>query len=99
VVTDDVAADALAAAVAACGYAQMRLVVLLAPHGLAARTVPAGVPEDATVLAAPDGDADDGGSFATLVGTYAAALDAGSAPADAFAAAQGATGWEAAAAV
>lgn len=98
VVTDDVPADALAAAAAACGYAQMRLVVLLAPHGLAARTMPAGLPEDATVLAAPDDDADDGGAFAALVGAYAAAMDSGAAPAEAFAAAQGATGWEAAAA-
>jgi hypothetical protein len=98
VVTDDVAADALAAAVAACGYAQMRLVVLLAPHGLAARTVPAGLPEDATVLAAPDDDAGDGGAFAALVGAYAAALDSGAVPAAAFAAAQGSTGWEPAAA-
>jgi len=98
VVTDDVPADALAAAAAASGYAQMRLVVLLAPRGLAARTVPAGLPEDATVLAAPDDDAGDAGAFAALVGAYAAALDSGATPAEAFAAAQGATGWEAAAA-
>ena len=97
VVTDDVPPDVLAAAVEAGGYAQMRLVVLLAPGGLGARSLPAGIPADATVLAAPD-DGDDAGAFEALVGAYAAALDGGADPADAFTEAQGATGWEPAAA-
>jgi hypothetical protein len=96
VVTDDVPSDALAAAVAASGYATLRLVVLLAPGGLAARSLPAGLPADATVLAAPD-DGDDEGAFEALIGAYAAALDGGADPAAAFAAAQGGTGWEPAA--
>jgi hypothetical protein len=97
VVADDVPSDVLAAAAEAVGYAQMHLVVLLAPGGLAARSMPAGIPPDATVLAAPD-DGDDAGAFEALVGAYAAALDGGAAPAAAFIAAQSATGWEAAAA-
>lgn len=96
VLTDDVTAEVVAAAVAAAAYAQLRLVVLLAPGGPAPRHAPDGLPEDATLLAVPD-DGGDGGAFAALVGAYAAALDAGSGPAEAFAAAQGATGWEAAA--
>jgi len=93
VVSDDVPPDALAAAVTAGGYATLRLVVLLAPGGLAARSLPVGLPADATVLAAPD-HGDDAGAFEALVGAYAAALDAGAEPAAAFAAAQGGTGWE-----
>jgi hypothetical protein len=96
VVADDVPADVLAAAVDAGGYAETRLVVLLPPGGLAAASVPAGLPEDATVLAAPDARADETGAFEVLVGAYAAALDGGADPAAAFAAAQGSTGWEAA---
>ena len=94
VVTDDVPSDALAAAGEASGYAHLRLVVLVAPGGMAARTLPAGLPEDATVLAVPDVDAGEAGAFEQLVGAYAAALDGGADPAAAFAAAQGGTGWE-----
>jgi sugar/nucleoside kinase (ribokinase family) len=93
VVADDVSPEAREAAVAAAGYAQLRLVVVLASERRA-RTVPVDVPEDATVLVAPDGEADDAGAFETLVGAYAAALDSGTGPAAAFATAQGATGWE-----
>ena len=93
VVADGVSAEALGAAVSAAGYAQLRLVVVVAP-GSGGRAVPVDLPEDATVLAAPDGDADDAGAFEALVGAYAAALDAGAAPAAAFAAARDGTGWE-----
>jgi hypothetical protein len=48
----------------------------------------------ATLLEAPVDDRD--GAFAELVGRYAAALDRGIAPADAFRAATSAGGWEAA---
>lgn len=91
VVADGIPAEALAAAVAASGYAQMSLVVVAAPSALAAGYVVGGLPEDATVLAAPD---EDDGAFDALVGAYAAALDSGADPAAAFAAAQGASGWE-----
>lgn len=94
VVTEDVPSDVLAAAVEASQFADTRLVVLVAPGGLASRTVAAGLPEDATVLAAPD-EGDDG-AFDALVGAYAVALDGGADPATAFATAQGATGWVAA---
>jgi sugar/nucleoside kinase (ribokinase family) len=89
VVTDDVPGGALPAAVEAAAYAGAQLVVII-PSG---RPAPAALPADATVLAAPD-EADDG-EFATLVGEYAAALDGGMTPADAFAVATGAAGWEA----
>jgi sugar/nucleoside kinase (ribokinase family) len=93
VITDDVPLDALAAAVAVGGFAGMRLVVLLAPSPRRGGVVPAGLPADATVLAAPD-DGAEPGAFEALVGAYAAALDRGIAPEAAFAAAAG-TGWEA----
>jgi len=89
VVTDDVPAGALPAAVEAAAYAGAQLVVIIPPG----RPTPAVLPADATVLAAPD-EADDG-EFATLVGEYAAALDGGMRPAEAFAAATRAAGWEA----
>jgi hypothetical protein len=95
VVTDDVPSDVLAAAVEAGRFAGTRLVVLVAPGGIASRALPVGLPEDATVLAAPDED--DEGPFDALVGAYAAALDGGADPGSAFDAAKGATGWEAAA--
>jgi hypothetical protein len=53
--------------------------------------VPDGLPEDAVVFEAPDADPD--GAFAMLVGRFAAALDDGSAPADAFRASVTADGW------
>jgi hypothetical protein len=53
--------------------------------------VPAGIPDDATVLEAPAADPD--GGFGAVVGAYAAALDRGTAPADAFAAASAGSGW------
>jgi ribokinase len=89
VVTDDVPAIALPAAVEAAAFAGAQLVVMVPPG----RPAPTVVPADATVLAAPD-EADDG-EFATLVGEYAVALDRGMQPVEAFAAATGAAGWEA----
>jgi hypothetical protein len=89
VVTDDVPAMALPAAVEAAAFAGAQLVVIVPPGRPAPTVIPAG----ATVLAAPD-EADDG-EFATLVGEYAAALDRGMGPAEAFAVATGAAGWEA----
>jgi hypothetical protein len=57
----------------------------------AGAVVPDGLPADAVVFEAPDADPD--GAFATLVGRFAAALDDGSAPADAFRASVTADGW------
>jgi sugar/nucleoside kinase (ribokinase family) len=89
VVTDDVPATALPAAVEAAAFAGAQLVVIVPPG----RPAPAVVPAEATVLAAPD-EADDG-RFALLVGAYAAALDRGLPPSEAFASATGSGGWEA----
>ncbi len=87
VVADDVPADALPAAIDAAAFAGAHLVVLVPPDG----SIPAAVPSGATVLAVP-GEADDG-AFGAFVGAYAAALDAGAVPAEAFAAAVGDNGW------
>ncbi len=95
VVTDDVPLDVLAAAVEAGRFAGTRLVVLLPAVGCAPGAMPAGLPDDATVLAAPDPDDEGADAFDALVGAYAAAIDGGASPADAFAAATGDTGWEA----
>lgn len=89
VVSDDVPAMALPAAVEAAAFAGAQLVVLVPPGYVAPELVPA----DATVLAAPD-EADDG-EFAKVVGEYAAGLDRGMRPAEAFAVATGAAGWQA----
>lgn len=50
-----------------------------------------GIPDDATAFAPPD-DGDPDGAFAAMVGTYAAGLDRGDDPREAFAAASAAVG-------
>jgi hypothetical protein len=87
VVTDDVSAAVLPVAIEAAGYAGAHLVLLVRDGG----AIPPSLPAAATALAAPAGM--DGGAFGALVGAYAAALDGGASPADAFAAATGAAGW------
>jgi hypothetical protein len=89
VLTDPVPEGALAVAVEAATFATARLIVVV-PAGSA----PPDVSVEATVLEAP---ADDDGSFGRLVGTFAAALDAGADPAAAFREAVTASGWESAA--
>jgi ribokinase len=98
VVTDDVPSEALAACVESAHYAELRLVVLVAPSGRGPGGAPSGLPDTATVLAAPEAGGGESGAFELLVGAYAAALDAGAEPVEAFRAAQGVTGWEVAAA-
>jgi len=88
VVAQPLADDALAAVVDAARWAEARLIVVTA----AATAVPE-LPSDATVFEAPAEDAE--GAFATMLGRYAAALDGGGDPADAFAAASNAAGWSA----
>ena len=88
VIAQPLADDALAAAVDAARWSEARLVIVT-ERG---RELP-GLPNDATVLEAPAEDAE--GAFATMVGRYAAALDAGAEPADAFAGASDAAGWSA----
>ena len=65
-------------AVDAAAWNHAALVVLLPPGA----PVPDDLPAEATVLASPDSDPD--GAFGSLVGGYAAALDAGADPATAF---------------
>lgn len=86
VVGDDAPVAVIPACVEAAAFAGARLVVAVRSPG----AVPDGLPEDATVLIAPD---EDGEAFPRLLGRYAAALDAGSEPEAAFAVATGA-GWE-----
>jgi hypothetical protein len=74
---------------AASRWSGAALVIVL-PHGADPVDIPG-----ATVLEAPAGDPDD--AFASVVGGYAAALDRGEEPAEAFASASTASGWAAAA--
>ena len=89
VLTDPLPDGALGVAVDAATFATARLIVVV-PAG----SPPPEVSLETTVLEAP---ADDDGSFARLVGTFAAALDAGTDPAAAFREAVSASGWESAA--
>ena len=88
VIAQELDAAAVAAVVGAARWAGAALIV--ATPG--ASSTP-DLPADATVLRAPAEDAE--GAFAMLVGRYAAALDGGREPADAFAAASSGTGWSA----
>jgi hypothetical protein len=84
-------AAARAAAVDAARWSGAGLILITgsgAGDGAAASS-----PEEATILEAPAVDAE--GAFATLVGRYAAALDAGTPAAEAFAAASATVGWAA----
>ncbi len=87
VVAEQLAEAAMKAVVDGATFSDARLVVLL-PAGAVAPVLPA----NATLLEEP---ADDDGSFARLVGQYAAALDAGEEPSAAFAEAVAGSGWEA----
>lgn len=87
VVADPLGADGLAVAAEAAAYAEAALIVLV-PDGT---SIP-DLHREATVLGIPDADPD--GVFARTVGAFAAALDAGVAPAEALRAATAAAGWE-----
>jgi hypothetical protein len=76
------------AVLAASSWSGAHLIVLVAPG-----EDPAGLPDDVTVLERPTADPD--GAFATMIASYAAAVDSGSEPGAAFTAAQGAGGWAA----
>jgi hypothetical protein len=89
VVAEQIGDDAAAAVADAGGFADAAVVVIVSTDRVAPRAFDA-----ATVLAAPS--ADEAGAFARLVGRFAAALDGGESPADAFARARDAEGWESA---
>lgn len=86
VVSDDAPPGVHPVCLDGASFAGAHLVLALPPGGEA----PTRVDPDATVLIAP---ADDDGSFARLIGRYAAGLDRGNSPGAAFAAAAG-DGWE-----
>ena len=88
VVADALDETALSTVVAAGRWAGAQLIVVVA-----AGSSVSGLPDDATVLEAPAADAD--GAFAAVVGAYAAALDRGASPAEAFASAKAESGWAA----
>jgi hypothetical protein len=88
VVADALDEASLSTVVAAARWAGAQLIVVVA-----AGSSVAGAPEDATVLESPAIDAD--GAFAAVVGAYAAALDRGANPAEAFASASVGSGWAA----
>jgi hypothetical protein len=89
VLTGEVPADTVRIATAAANWADARLVVVV-PAG---EVEPAGLPPDAIVFEAPDADPD--GVFVEMVGSFAAALDDGDAPAEAFRSAVAVGGWTA----
>jgi hypothetical protein len=86
VIAEPLPAGAVAAAVEGAAFSGAQLVVVAA----AGESLPA-LPPEATVLQAPE--ADDG-SFARLVGIFAAGLDRGAAAGEAFAGAVRSVGWE-----
>ena len=88
VVAEPLAPAALDVVLAAGRWSGAAVVIVL-PHGADPMDVP-----DATILEAPEGDPDE--AFASVVGGYAAALDRGEEPAEAFASASSAGGWAAA---
>jgi hypothetical protein len=87
VIAESIPAEAFRVAADAAAYHSAALVVLTA----AGETPPIELPENATLLEVPE---EDGGAFAALVGRYAAHLDSGRAPADAWRDALGDGGWE-----
>jgi hypothetical protein len=88
VVAEPLASEALQVVVAASRWSGAALILIL-PQGAKPLDLP-----DATILEAPADDPDD--AFASVVGGYAAALDRGEEPAEAFASASTASGWAAA---
>jgi sugar/nucleoside kinase (ribokinase family) len=88
VVADVLDPAALSTVAAAARWSGAQLVIVV-PSGSTGRDLP----DDATVLQAPPIDPD--GAFAAVVGAYAAALDRGATPAEAFTSASVGSGWSA----
>jgi sugar/nucleoside kinase (ribokinase family) len=87
VVAEPLPDDALAVAGAAAAYHGAQLLVMAE----AGAVPPADLPEKSTLLERP---AEDGGAFVQLVGRYAALLDSGRSPLDAWRDAIETGGWE-----
>jgi sugar/nucleoside kinase (ribokinase family) len=88
VVADSLAEPSLRVALAAASWNGAALVVIV-PAGSKQSTAGG----DATVIEAPPDDPDD--AFAGIIGAYAAAIDRGEEPAEAFASASSTLGWSA----
>jgi len=88
VLADAVSPDVARVVGEAAGWADARMIAVI-PAGT---LPPDELPPDAIVFEAPDSDPD--GVFATLVGSFAAALDGGDDPAVAFQASIAEMGWE-----
>jgi hypothetical protein len=89
VMADPANADVLKVVADASGWVGAHLVLVVPPG----QPIPEDLPTDVIAFEAPDGDPD--GAFATFVGTFAAALDEGDDPADAFRSSIEADGWAA----
>jgi hypothetical protein len=87
VVAEPASSDVLRVAANAAGWSGARLLVVIG----AGSELSTALPSDAIVFEAPDDDPDS--AFATLVGRFAAALDDGAEPADAFRSSIAADGW------
>lgn len=87
VIAEPLSAAANAVAAEAAAY-HGAAIVALTEEGSAPEP---GLPDSATIFAAPAGEQD---AFVELVARYAAALDAGEAPAEAFRRARDTAGWE-----
>jgi sugar/nucleoside kinase (ribokinase family) len=88
VVLAEVADPATVAVVAdAARWAAVRMILVVDPG----KDIPMGLPDDVVVFEAPAADPD--GAFATVVGTFAASLDAGTEPAAAFRDSIASDGW------
>jgi sugar/nucleoside kinase (ribokinase family) len=88
VVADSLAEPSLRVALAAASWNGAALVVIV-PAG----STQTAAGDDATVIEAPPDDPDD--AFAGIVGAYAAAIDRGEEPKEAFASASSTLGWSA----
>jgi sugar/nucleoside kinase (ribokinase family) len=88
VVADSLAEPSLRVALAAASWNGAALVVIV-PAG----STHTAAGDDATVIEAPPDDPDD--AFAGIVGAYAAAIDRGEEPKEAFASASSTLGWSA----
>jgi len=87
VVAEPASADVVTVVSEAADWAEARMVLVVA----SGTPVPDGLPPDVVVFEAPDDDPD--GVFAGLVGAFAAALDDGAEPGEAFRASIGSAGW------
>ncbi len=79
--------DVIAVVAEAARWGEARMILVVG----AGEAVPPDLPPDVVVFEAPDADPD--GVFASLVGTFAAALDDGAEPGEAFRASIAADGW------